>query len=575
MGAFSGTMLVLLLQAWLLQASSAEFLTPVLDHGNANLPLCQQETVVSCNLVKIDLDSLDASTVAFMGATLDFLDQPGDNTYTFSSEDGAEASFTVDLDLGAVWGHAQLADGRDFIIEPDLDNCDGCHVVIEEDQGAFPHDLAETPPPPSGEETRSNAALLDMGKTDSTTLVTYSIMLYYTPEVKAAVDDVRLMADQVIATTNQGYINSKIPLRAVLHCIEETNEPESAFTLDNRDQGRLGYFRQYKDGGNSLRGSADAAVLIVKDAQGVCGVGYKLRDASNYNDWMVSLTELSCVLGGYTFGHELGHNMGLDHDKYADVTRNTPYSQGYHLPGTRYRTILAYSHGDHRLRANHYSNPRVNFKDVPTGDAETADAARRMTEIRFVIGAIGDESETCTTLPAPTTTPTPTTTQAPTTTPAPTTTQAPTTVPPTITANCTDDGSYFMPGTFLIQNDRDSRVMADNTFGKTVLQKPIVGDLTQEWKAAPLCNGADKLLNVAPGRWLVSRPKDTWTSGAMDEWTYNWESKVIQAEDGRYVRSTKKKGLKITKKVRYLKGTETPWKWFQWSIVPVMDEFTF
>merc|ERR1712107_647544 len=462
---------------------------------------CHQETVVSCNLVKIDLDSLDASTVAFMGATLDFLDQPGDNTYTFSSEDGAEASFTVDLDLGAVWGHAQLADGRDFIIEPDLDNCEGCHVVIEEDQGAFPHDLAETPPPPSGEKTRSNAALLDMGKTDSTTLVTYSIMLCYTPEVKAAVDDVRLMAEQVIATTNQGYINSEIPLRAVLHCIEETNEPESAFTLDNRDQGRLGYFRQYKDGGNSLRGSADAAVLIVKDAQGVCGVGYKLRDASNY-----------------TFGHELGHNMGLDHDKYADVTRNTPYSQGYHLPGTRYRTILAYSHGDHRLRANHYSNPRVNFKDVPTGDAETADAASRMTEIRFVIGAIGDESETCTTLPAPTTTSAPTTTQAPTTIPVPTTTQAPKTTPPTITANCTDDGSYFMPGTFLIQNDRDSRVMADNTFVKTVLQKRIVGDLTQEWKAAPLCNGASSYstLPLAAGWSRDQRtpgPPELWTSG--------------------------------------------------------------
>merc|ERR1711936_367278 len=181
-----------------------------------------------------------------------------------------------------------------------------------------------------------------------------------------------------------------------------------------------------------------------------------MGDASNYNDWMVSLTELSCAPGGYTFGHELGHNMGLDHDKYADVTRNTPYSQGYHLPGTRYRTILAYSHGDHRLRANHYSNPRVNFQDVATGDAETADAARRMTEIRFVIGAIGDESETCTTLSAPTTTPSPTTT-------------------PTITVNCTDDGSNIAPGAFLIQNDRDSQVMADEGFGKTVLQEPIAG----------------------------------------------------------------------------------------------------
>merc|ERR1712218_71393 len=288
--AFQGTMLVLLLQAWLLQASSAEFLTPVLDHGDVTLDLCQQETVVSCNLFKIDLDSLDASTVAFMGATLDFLDQPGDNTYTFSSEDGAEASFTVDLDLGAVWGHAQLADGRDFIIEPDLDNCEGCHVVIEEDQGAFPHDLAETPPPPSGEETRSNAALLDMGKTDSTTLVTYSIMLYYTPEVKAAVDDVRLMADQVIATTNQGYINSKIPLRASLHCLEETEEPESYFTAID-DVNAITLFTKYKGGDNDLRGSADAAVLIVKKAVAVCGIAYKLRDASNYGKMMVSMTQ--------------------------------------------------------------------------------------------------------------------------------------------------------------------------------------------------------------------------------------------------------------------------------------------
>ena len=117
--------------------------------------------------------------------------------------------------------------------------------------------------------------------------------------------------------------------------------------------------------------------------------------------------------------------------------------------------------------------------------------------------------------------------------------------------------------------------MADDGFGKTVLQERIAGDLTQEWMAAPLCNGAAKVINVGTGRTMVSGPKDTWTSGPMDEWTYNYESKVIQAEDGRYVRSTKKKGLKITKKVRYLKGTDTPWRWFQWNIVPVMDEFTF
>merc|ERR1711936_492965 len=75
------------------------------------------------------------------------------------------------------------------------------------------------------------------------------------------------------------------------------------------------------------------------------------------------------------------------------------YSQGYHLPGTKYRTILAYNRRaqeGNRQRINHYSNPDVKFQDVPTGSNE-ADAPRRITEVRFVIATIGDESQACTT----------------------------------------------------------------------------------------------------------------------------------------------------------------------------------
>merc|ERR1711962_1185464 len=135
-------LLYLLLQAWLLGSSfsSADFLTPVPDHGNATMAdLCQKDTVMSCDLVMIDIARLHDSSMDFMGTTLDFKDMPGDNTYTFSSG-FSEASFTVDSDLGVVWGHVQLSGGRDFIIEPNLDNCDGCHVVIEENEEAFPQD---------------------------------------------------------------------------------------------------------------------------------------------------------------------------------------------------------------------------------------------------------------------------------------------------------------------------------------------------------------------------------------------------------------------------------------------------
>merc|ERR1712038_219934 len=259
---------LLLLQAWLLGSSfaSAEFLTPVPDHGNATTPdLCQKDTVMSCNLVQLDLARLHDSSVDFMG-------MPGDNTYTFSSG-FSEASFTVDPDLSVVWGHVQLEDGRDFVIEPSLHICDGCHVVIEEDEEAFPPDHAETLPPSANvnKETRSNvAALLELGKMDQTTIETFSIMLYYTPEARAAVEtsgkDFNAYIELVIATTNQGYINSKIPIRATLHCLEETPEPEAYFTKSDKDM--LGVFRDYNGGGNNLRRSADTAVLLTTD----CGL---------------------------------------------------------------------------------------------------------------------------------------------------------------------------------------------------------------------------------------------------------------------------------------------------------------
>merc|ERR1719479_300606 len=134
---------MVLLLLLLASLTSAKFLTPVHEHDNGKLPdLCRQDTVMACDLVQIDIASLHNSTLYFLGTTLSFLDQPGKNTLTFSSEDGDEATFTVDNKLGAVWGHAQLADGRDFIIEPNLDSCDGCHVVIEENEEEFPEDNA-------------------------------------------------------------------------------------------------------------------------------------------------------------------------------------------------------------------------------------------------------------------------------------------------------------------------------------------------------------------------------------------------------------------------------------------------
>merc|ERR1712198_514149 len=145
----------------------------------------------------------------------------------------------------------------------------------------------------------------------------------------------------------------------------------------------------------------------------------------------------------------------------------------------------------------------------------------------------------------------------PPTTPAPTTTLS-----VDFDGQCTDDGSNVEADEFIIQNDRDLYVIADDGSGTAVLQKRDTSDLSdsslQTWQYAPLCNGKVQVINVGTGNPLSSGP-----------WTYDPESKLLQSDSGRWARSIRKHKLKMDKTVRYLKGTTTPWRWFQWNIVKV------
>ena len=264
----------------LLSLASAEFLAPVNeDVDNSTLPeFCFEENVISCILVRPDPAALLSPSLELAEVVLEYLDQPGNNTFTFTTEDGDEATFSIDKESGEIWGNAEMADGRDFVLEPSPDSCKGCHAWIEEDRSAFPTDYKVELPPATGEKERSlsawnskKLALFAKGKEDKTTLVTYTVKVYYTPEVKKQVKNLPTMvdSDSVIGKTNQGYINSKIPIRIKLHCLEQTktSEKEGMNTLDA--------FAFSKGSGSKLRGSADAAALLIMEhPKGSCGVGY-------------------------------------------------------------------------------------------------------------------------------------------------------------------------------------------------------------------------------------------------------------------------------------------------------------
>ena len=85
----------------------------------------------------------------------------------------------------------------------------------------------------------------------------------------------------------------------------------------------LSRFQNWKSK-TDLLNSMDAAALPVNKFD-YCGIdnmaGYKYGRT-------FTVTQKSCALGHFTFGHELGHNMGAHHDKANANNQHFEYGYG-------------------------------------------------------------------------------------------------------------------------------------------------------------------------------------------------------------------------------------------------------
>jgi len=377
---------------------------------------CTDKNLLSCQAAMVDPDILDRKEDILLGdVVLSFKSTVPPNGYVYQSPVGDEAVITFNAKTGSMFGSFETSTGRSFSLE----KCSSGHTWKEFNVTSFNDDSAGE----LGDEEvdLESRKMAELRTEDTTTPATYSVMFYYTADFEAITPDIPGFIDQVLAETNQGYINSKIPLTATRFCIE-------AATINDMEQSSdlLSAFFYMKSSATALRNTADAAALLAADFSS-CGRAYTNTIWSGNT---FSIAQKSCALGYYSFGHELAHNMGATHNEEAATNNNYDYGHGHLIEqgeaSTGYRTILAYRATGHSTRVNYYSNPNQIYPPTGTrlGEEGVSNNARVLIENRLAMEAVGDESGTCSDGSVPGVTSAP-----PTTTPAP----APTTPPTTAT----------------------------------------------------------------------------------------------------------------------------------------------
>ncbi|MCY4030087.1 MAG: M12 family metallo-peptidase, partial [Acidobacteria bacterium] len=227
------------------------------------------------------------------------------------------------------------------------------------------------------------------GETD----VTVDVAVFYTPSARRAMGGsaaTEAVIDLMIAETNQAYEASGVSHRVALRHRSEVAYTEAGYwneldleRLENPDDGHMDEVHAQRD-----RVGADLVHLIVdadrSDWGGLANLGGPFGLTIH-------------IGGGRTFAHELGHNMGLEHDRWekhhneggvyphpAHGYVNQRAFESGASPDTGWVTIMSYPSqcedaGIYCQEPLRFSNPRQRYRGDPLGVAYGGRAAGAVT----------------------------------------------------------------------------------------------------------------------------------------------------------------------------------------------------
>ncbi|MBC7812053.1 MAG: S8 family serine peptidase, partial [Burkholderiales bacterium] len=279
----------------------------------------------------------------------------------------------------------------------------GVHAVNQIDESAFRMGADDARPA----NITNPSAPIEASAADTAGFV--DILVVFTPAARNAEGGLTEMLSAIeasVVTTNQSYANSGVTQRLrLVHAAEVPyNETGSiSADLDNITDELVTSVPDMRDTYN-----ADVVTFITAGFQdGICGIGWLMTEETpDFAPFAYNVIRQPCMPGGITFAHELGHNMGLDHDLNnggGDGDGVFAYSNGYQDTAGLFHTIMAYSFngpcGSFCPSLNRWSNPNQTFNGRPLGVAATADERRSLNETADTVANFRENgAEVCYTL---------------------------------------------------------------------------------------------------------------------------------------------------------------------------------
>ncbi|MEQ1518202.1 MAG: Calx-beta domain-containing protein, partial [Usitatibacteraceae bacterium] len=233
-----------------------------------------------------------------------------------------------------------------------------------------------TAPPTAAINTLDDGSMID-------------VMVAYTPAARISQGGTLPMKSLInlgIAETNAAYANSLVTQRVRLVYAGEVNYAEADYATDlarlaGTNDGFMDEVHQLRD----LYGADIVSLWGNYPPASGCGLAnLMLNESTSFANQAFHVVDRNCATSNYSFTHELGHNMGLQHDIFdgnagttvtpegSSVSTPINYAHGYVDMPNRFRSVMAISaQCDAQvpkidcLRIPYFSNPSVFFDNRP------------------------------------------------------------------------------------------------------------------------------------------------------------------------------------------------------------------